>query len=1180
MRRRMQELAAGVYETEGPKVSLSVERIELEVEEGQELKKSFEIQSLNGISMRGIIYSDNPRMELLEAEFSGKKAVINYEFHTEGLVEGEVQKGKFYIICNKNEYTLSFVVSVRRKVFFFEELPIQNLERFTWLAQTDYQKAFHLFKTPSFENVMKHESNEIRLLARLLAYDMAPVHNLEEFLISTNQKKAIEYSCEYTDLRLENITQDIREIIEIRKEGWGLATFDVYTDADFIILQQNQYGMDDFIGNTCRIPYFISSHNLHKGYNYGRITIECGKQSFQYEIQVHQNSVRTVEPNIRKTLVELTRLYVDYRISKLMPALFASEALIRLDHLLALDEANVMLWLAKAQVLILSGRIQEAQWILDKQKSVLEKKNSVEYAYNLYVTTLISNERGYVRKVAEEIKQLYIQNQDNMFLFWMLLFVDESFANSKVRRYQGIKRFCLSYSTSPILYAEAYLLIKDKPELLGDFSKFEVQLINWAYKEELLSKELGLYLMESVRYSRTYYKLMTPILKWFYETWPQEEFLSELCFHLIAGQCYGKGYLPYYEVAIEKQLMIHGLYEAYIISAADAGMQEYPRMIQYYFQYKTNLSYRYKAFVYAGIIRNRDKQATLYLHCKPEIEQFALEQITLGHMDENLAQIYELYLSQITITHELARSLAPLLYIHKLTCNNKRLRKVLVAHKQLNKILSYPIIDGVAYFPIYCKDRVIAFEDDRLRRYARTEEYDLMMLLSPMALTRKCLKLAPEQMSYLIHYFDYSKLNESHIEEMSDVELGYLNIMMSSNAITDEYKLQLRPKLITYYSESGRTELLDEYLKSMEFSGLNQSIRVKACELLLERGFYEKAFQIVVEYGCHDITASHMLTLCSRMIELFEGEANDYLIGLCAMIFSKGKFNEDVLVYLSKYMYGATKTLHSLWLSAKDFGINTYELEERLLVQMLYTEEFVNNSEEIISSYINSGGKKLVLDAYVSYFAYQYFVKESIANTLAMGHLLFMYKHGERMHKCLKFSLLKWLTESKSSETAIMRELYDEFVLAGYAFQFFQLLQEEVKQHFPMPGKRIIEYRGLPNLNVHIRYLKSDYSDETLDETQYITKKMTEMYSGIYVKEVTLFYGDTLQYLIYEQDQIKCSGQISNRDIASKEDGNRYERLNTLIISEQLGEHARFEQRLERYDKLLEETKKELSWIK
>jgi hypothetical protein len=121
-------------------------------------------------------------------------------------------------------------------------------------------------------------------------------------------------------------------------------------------------------------------------------------------------------------------------------------------------------------------------------------------------------------------------------------------------------------------------------------------------------------------------------------------------------------------------------------------------------------------------------------------------------------------------------------------------------------------------------------------------------------------------------------------------------------------------------------------------------------------------------------------------------------------------------------------------------------------------------------------------------------------------------------------------------------------------------------------------------MQVTIRYLHTDYAGNNLSEHEYQVEQMEEMYEGIYVKEITLFYGDTVQYYISEEkngcSNIVTSGQISQRDISGQGEEGCFGRLNTLIISEQLGENQVFEKRLEEYDDLIAEAKKEFVWIR
>lgn len=82
--KRIQRLANGKFDNNGPKLSLSTEKIELEVLEGKDETGSFVITSTNQVKMRGIIYSSNPRMECLTPQFEGKKCVFGISFTVRG----------------------------------------------------------------------------------------------------------------------------------------------------------------------------------------------------------------------------------------------------------------------------------------------------------------------------------------------------------------------------------------------------------------------------------------------------------------------------------------------------------------------------------------------------------------------------------------------------------------------------------------------------------------------------------------------------------------------------------------------------------------------------------------------------------------------------------------------------------------------------------------------------------------------------------------------------------------------------------------------------------------------------------------------------------------------------------------------------------------------------------------
>ena len=114
LRRRIQQLARGKFEHLKPSLSISVDKIDITAMEGNDVSGDFVITSTNHVPMRGIVYSSNPRMECLTPQFEGEEIRIRYQFHSYGLVEGDIQKGEFCIVVEQGEYNLSFVVSISR----------------------------------------------------------------------------------------------------------------------------------------------------------------------------------------------------------------------------------------------------------------------------------------------------------------------------------------------------------------------------------------------------------------------------------------------------------------------------------------------------------------------------------------------------------------------------------------------------------------------------------------------------------------------------------------------------------------------------------------------------------------------------------------------------------------------------------------------------------------------------------------------------------------------------------------------------------------------------------------------------------------------------------------------------------------------------------------------------------
>ena len=758
MRKRIQQLANGKFDNNGPKLSLSTEKIELEALEGKDETGSFVITSTNQVKMRGIIYSSNPRMECLTPQFEGEEVRIRYQFHSEGLIEGDIQKGEFFIVCNQGEYNLSFVVSISRLYADSSFGKIKNLDDFCRLAKENYDEAYRLFYSSNFKNLIREDKD--RILYEGLRMQPQSALVVETFLIASHHKKKVEVAFEETEKSFYGVQEQQKEQLEIQKPQWGAVRIHVSSDADFLIPGKQIITENDFIGSTCFYEYYIDADAMHAGKNFGRLCFELPDQSFLYTVTAsckEREEEREVSEHREagQARTELMQLYIDYRLKRIVTGVWAKSSVELLDHLAILEPEEPMHRLMKAQALLINRQKQEASWILTDYKRECLDRTTPVWGYYLYLCTLMEREESYVDRLAEEIEQIFHHYPDDSMLFWILLFVKDEFYRNNSRRFKAIEQWIGRGCHSPYLYLEAYYLIWQDPYLLSGLNDFTLKILGWAAKQDAISKDIALQVRNLLPEQREYQKKWYPVLEKCYEADPSEEMVAAICTYLIRGQQFAPRYHIWYERGIDSEIRITNLYEAFLISMDPNEVTAIPKMIQLYFQYNSGLSYRHMAVLYVNIIAAKEKQPDVYHKYRRNMEQFALAQMEAGHMDDNLAVIYREILPVSILNEELAHKAAEVLFVHKLCCENRGIAKAYILHWQLKAPQVVTLTNGCGYFKAYSKDYTVILCDTGGNCY--TDDYQDEALLQPENYLEKCMELAPEELSYLLYYFDGKK---------------------------------------------------------------------------------------------------------------------------------------------------------------------------------------------------------------------------------------------------------------------------------------------------------------------------------------------------------------------------------------------------------------------------------------
>jgi len=323
------------------------------------------------------------------------------------------------------------------------------------------------------------------------------------------------------------------------------------------------------------------------------------------------------------------------------------------------------------------------------------------YAYYLYLCTLADPEPAYVNKLTAQIEEIYHRNQENLLLLWILLFIDEELNYSNSRKLEVIGNQIERGCDSPILYIEAYSLFSQEPYLIHKGDKLERKIIYWAVKHNALTAKMAEQVRQLIPQMTSFHPVWYRIMEACFEKYPSNELLQEICGYCIRAGRYGKPFFKWYDAGVKEELRIGGLYEAWMLSAGREQLRRIPKLITMYFQYHSNLAYQQQAMLYSAIITNKQSMKQVFQNYQKSMEEFALEQLRAGRMDQNLAVIYREFLTPAVINQESAEWLARVIFACQITCKEEKAVRLIVRQHQLQQEQIVPLVNHSAYVNIY-----------------------------------------------------------------------------------------------------------------------------------------------------------------------------------------------------------------------------------------------------------------------------------------------------------------------------------------------------------------------------------------------------------------------------------------------------------------------------------------------
>lgn len=1175
MRARIGQIAAGRFNGTKPILAFSEETIDLSVIEGRSEAGSFVIESTNQIKICGIVYSTNPRMECLNPHFEGEKVRIRYQFNSKGLTEGDACEGKFVIVCNQIEYSLSFCARITRLYAEASTGAVKSLDDFTRLAASNWDEAYHLFYNRNFLNTIPYDNVYERLTYEGFACARPSGQNMEEFLIGVNKKQPVSISVDKSEEIFMASKEPQSGCFTITKDNWGYTEIRLRTDCEFIKLSKPVLTLDDFIGKTYLYEYIIDASAMHAGRNFGRIYIDGVYQSFTIDITAgvrdDDGSISdiAVTKDIKECMVGIMELYTSFRLKRIVTGVWANETISILNHLHALVPDEHMYELMKAQAFIINRQRQEAKWILDDFKHSNPDKKAPIWGYYLYLMTLLEREPSYIDNMTHEVELIFYENPDSVLLFWVLLFLRDQYFDDSAGKLKDIKYWVLRGCSSPYLYIEAYYLISQDPYLIKELSVFELRILSWAVKEKALTKELAGAIFEAVDLAGGFDNRVYELLTAAYEICPEAEYVGIICSYLIKGHKNDTCFHKWFELGIENKLRLTGLYEAYLITMDDRQISPVPKIIQMYFSFDNKLPYRKLAVLYNNIIAAKETEPEVYHKYRKAMGRFAIDQAQLRHIDDNLAVLYEDMLELGFINEELSAAFSDIIYTHKLIVFDKRIVRAIIYQNEMKEPQIVPVTDQCAYFELFSNDYVILFEDSRGYRYVKSISYRLQRLMDAEKYLDRCISLSPDRPQYIVSHF-------KHVRDYSDFtkdDLKLFKPVFYSESFSDSYKAVMGYRILKYCQLHDYEDYVRPFLQSINFDTLQKDARKYLIDMLVSNRLYEKAYDMAMEYGIDMLAAASQVVLCENALKVQHVD-DDFMVQLAISAFKTGKYSDLVLKYLCENYTGPTDELINLWHAADKFSISSMKLDERILEQGIYTQIEPEKISDIFMEYYKRAGNEKLILAYISLVAHGYLHSGGCKADFIFDIIEKRFIGNRTLNDACQLALLKHFAEKTDitqAELEIEDTLLKYYIYNNMYFDFFARLDYRLLEKYFIYDKAFLQYESTPGTHVVLHYSRDE------DGEEFNSEDMVEMYDGIYVKTFVIFFGELIRYYITEEHdnsiEVKESNRLTCNNIPGDNDHSRYNLINEMIISDTLSDETTLKSNIDEYKRLDAATK-------
>ena len=1151
MKERISQLAKGEIFREKAEIQFVPLSLEETVPAGGIWRRELILSSRNQVKIRGLVYSTNPHVVLKNCQFSGFKGRLEYEVSAVRTEPGRQIAGAFQFISDSGEFEVPYCFLVEAEGVPGMTVP-DTLDEFVKLAEQDFDRAQRIFASRTFTELPFMKNGRYRALYEGLCSSGQEDIALEEFLTGLDQKDAAIVRLADDRMEIPHPQEIVQSRLILERSCWGGLRMKLSADAPFIHLGAQTVTQRDFIGNRAQIPFEILPDKLHSGKNCGRIICSGPGGRLVYEIHILPEQGEETEGGepLRSELLMVSRLFLDLQADvydRMQTLGKLEEALERLEER---GNESEIFRLLLAWIYLEQERPEAAEeQLMLAQDAVLDARvDQVEsYAFYLYLRARFNQNEEQMATTARIIRKYYEEWGQTLPLLLLLAEADQELKENSSLLLAMMKDLYGCGCRSPFLYGRACRLLTEDTGLIRVMDNFELQCLLYGARKNLLNRETAGKAAALAAYEKHWRPGYFRLLDKLYLEYQGQEILSAACQMLIRAGKTSPGYFPWYQKAVEADLPVTSLYEYYLYALPEDWKEPLPQNVLLYFSYRHELDAQSREVLYENVLQHHRPDSSVYRAYRDQMERFALEQLLQGRISSRLAPLYKKIVQLDMVDERLAGVLPDLLFSRKITCRQEGMHRVLVRYPQLRTEFSGVLRGGSCCIPVYTEDAEILLEDDRGLVYCHVP-YESEALLEEPALVKRCEELAPWNLMLALR-----RSGEMLRRPLGEKDLEQAFFLLGQAELHPAFAAELTEKVVHYCCMNQITSpALEDFLLAQDGQSLSRAGKGELVETLIQAGQSEAAYQLLKRYDEIQIREARLLALADALIRERAYQKDEEILKLCGSLYEKGQTNRSVLEYLCMYSCGRSTEMRRLLKTALESHAQTYELEERLLSQMLFSGE-EDGLEEVYGCYRrNRPEADLLVQAYLAVQSHRYVTGKAQAQEEWIMEVEALSRAGDGfLADICHGALLSWYAgqpELSEDQEALCGRYLEELCRKGMILACYQNFAGRFALPDAIAGRVILQRQAEPGKRLFLR-CRIGGSRNVWQEVA----ELPEVYPGIYARALILFADEELEYDVFQEEEGRervLEAACSCRGIpAASGDESRFGRINRMAAA-------------------------------